>query len=1205
MNKLGKYAKNRALMSVMLVIAIIMTQFSVAFAFNGEKVNYLAIQANKFSLGKSTNVEGNVIKGGLDDYSSALFYLISDENVVEDSTGVINNGEIEKPVYSKKDIKINTSTINNNAILASEKKIDIKGKSLKSDEIAIIYSYKGDITIKCNEIDFSGIIYAPNGKVKIESDKAIINGCIIADKVDIKSADANILPNEDSEQLVSFIMGYRNEGYMEYHAYIEEGNLGVYCDSNLAMSEGSIFVRYDNEKTFKNIGHFEGNQGTIEAFDFDNKIDVIVEGRTAFGEIIESNVTSLEKGNNGEINYITEDTDNDGIEDGIEIFYLGSNPNLLDSDNDGINDGIEVYNLYTDPNKRNNKNEDFDGDGITNYREILLNSDAYLLDTDFDGIEDKKDKKVRDPEKDIKFKDETKLVKGRFDKIITYIDSEGNVNQQVYDFINDKVKLEIQGEILTSYYYDYEMNLASKVVSYDDKKAINNYEYDGENITAIYNNGYKYSFVYDDDCRILEVCLNDESLVKYKYSEAGKMTLYANGGYQVENIEDKETVVSTGQKGGYSYYYSAERNCYTYEFDNGFVLTYCYDQNGNLIGVETNTGFSIDYKKSQENDKTENVITYKINDDVYTQIDTVSYDDEIGKKITSKLITEDVYTKYYSDESGLIETININGNEFTNNIVYGEHSKAELIKYFDGTIIEYTYDNNANITSVIENGKLISEYKYDQLNRLISEIDYVNNTISVITYDMYGNIKLLEKYEYRNNAKGKLLSSNDYVYSSNYGDQLVEYNNQSITYDECGKPLTYYNGAVFEWDGDRLIAAEIGEKSIEFKLDSNGTVVGKTVNGVNTIYGVEGTDYIAEITGDDTIIYMYDVEANVIGFTYNGKEYYYVKNALNDIIRIVDGNGDIVCSYAYDAWGNILRMDGNKDVAELNKFRYRSYYYDVDMEMYYLHSRYYDTNLARFISTDQVDMMIYNQENLNMYAYCKNNPIMYIDPEGTAVKLMIFTLPEWKTESDNMLDDFEDYFEKRGETVSCLWTISDNMNDLETMWNNMATASYVVINTHGTPEILCKQVVSSKDEDALTINEINNLNYKKVDTLVLLGCNAGHYEYVTTNVAYAFSKRISGCVIASDGTVGSANANFEKNAINEVEFYSKNNEEFVKWRTLGSSENNKRDNYGWMVFKYGRQTGKSYVFLNLIGKKIMINELAQFIEAKKNFASYK
>ncbi|MEE1516748.1 MAG: RHS repeat-associated core domain-containing protein [Lachnospiraceae bacterium] len=578
---------------------------------------------------------------------------------------------------------------------------------------------------------------------------------------------------------------------------------------------------------------------------------------------------------------------------------------------------------------------------------------------------------------------------------------------------------------------------------------------------------------------------------------------------------------------------------------------------------------------------------------------------EIGKKITSKLITEDVYTKYYSDESGLIETININGNEFTNNIVYGEHSKAELIKYFDGTIIEYTYDNNANITSVIENGKLTSEYKYDQLNRLVSEIDYVNSTISVMTYDMYGNIKILEKYEYKNNAKGKLLSSNDYVYSSNYGDQLVEYNNQSITYDESGKPLTYYNGAVFEWDGDRLIAAKVGEKSIKFKLDSNGTVVGKTVNGVNTIYGVEGTDYIAEITGDDTLIYMYDVEANVIGFTYNGKEYYYVKNALNDIIRIVDGNGDIVCGYAYDAWGNILRIDGNKDIAELNKFRYRSYYYDVDMEMYYLHSRYYDTNLARFISTDQVDMMIYNQENLNMYAYCKNNPILYVDPEGTAVKLVIFTLSEWKTESDNMLDDFEDYYEKRGETVSCLWTVSNNMNSLETMWNNMGTTSFVVINTHASPKNLGNGTGNSNDTDKLTIAEINNLNYKKVDTLVLLGCNAGHYEYVTTNVAYAFCKRISGCVIASDGTVYSDSQYAVWNPIEEVDFKSKNDITFRKHRNEGSNNKSSRDNYGWIVFKYGRTSGYGHIFLDELGKTLTVYNLIECVRINNNFKSYK
>ena len=107
------------------------------------------------------------------------------------------------------------------------------------------------------------------------------------------------------------------------------------------------------------------------------------------------------------------------------------------------------------------------------------------------------------------------------------------------------------------------------------------------------------------------------------------------------------------------------------------------------------------------------------------------------------MITGNTYTKYYSESNGLSEILTINGIEYTNNIVYNESSKAESIKYSDGSIVEYTYDNNGNIIIVKENDNIISEYKYDQLNKLISEIDYVHDTIMIIEYDMYDNIKLL------------------------------------------------------------------------------------------------------------------------------------------------------------------------------------------------------------------------------------------------------------------------------------------------------------------------------------------------------------------------------------------------------------------------------------------------------------------------------
>ena len=50
--------------------------------------------------------------------------------------------------------------------------------------------------------------------------------------------------------------------------------------------------------------------------------------------------------------------------------------------------------------------------------------------------------------------------------------------------------------------------------------------------------------------------------------------------------------------------------------------------------------------------------------------------------------------------------------------------------------------------------------------------------------------------------------------------------------------------------------------------------------------------------------------------------------------------------YAYDAFGNAqIRKIANTTQSQLaidyNPFRYRGYFYDVDMGMYYLQSRYY------------------------------------------------------------------------------------------------------------------------------------------------------------------------------------------------------------------------------------------------------------------------
>ncbi len=79
-------------------------------------------------------------------------------------------------------------------------------------------------------------------------------------------------------------------------------------------------------------------------------------------------------------------------------------------------------------------------------------------------------------------------------------------------------------------------------------------------------------------------------------------------------------------------------------------------------------------------------------------------------------------------------------------------------------------------------------------------------------------------------------------------------------------------------------------------------------------------------------------------------------NAMYFSYDAMDKDGNIVVTYLYDAWGNIASVTGTM-VSTLgvdNPFRYRGYIYDEETKLYYLQNRYYDPNLCRFISPDDI-----------------------------------------------------------------------------------------------------------------------------------------------------------------------------------------------------------------------------------------------------------
>ena len=126
--------------------------------------------------------------------------------------------------------------------------------------------------------------------------------------------------------------------------------------------------------------------------------------------------------------------------------------------------------------------------------------------------------------------------------------------------------------------------------------------------------------------------------------------------------------------------------------------------------------------------------------------------------------------------------------------------------------------------------------------------------------------------------------------------------------------------------------------------------------------------------------------------------YFYETNIFGDIAAVYNSSGSKTVSFTYDAWGNVTQTISNASVCtddflKASLFRYRGYIYDSETELYYLQSRYYDPEIGRFLNVDGYINASGGIIGYNMYAYCNNNPVMYVDPSGYMAEWLLFTNP--------------------------------------------------------------------------------------------------------------------------------------------------------------------------------------------------------------------